>query len=41
MVKNITKSRGRAKKFKNDLREITSGNPKYKSEKQLYTVKKR
>ena len=25
--------------MKNDLREITSGNPKHKSEKQLYTKK--
>ena len=27
------------KKLKNDLRGITSGNPKHKSEKQSYTIK--
>ena len=27
------------KKIKNDLREITSGNPKNKSQKQSYTIK--
>ena len=37
--KNIPTSRGSAKKIKNDLREITSGNPKDKSEKQSYTIK--
>ena len=29
----------RKKKLKNDLREIASGNPKHKSEKQSYTIK--
>ena len=28
------------KYFKKDLNQITSGNPKYKSEKQSYTIKK-
>ena len=27
------------KKFKSELNEITSGNPKHKSDKQLYTIK--
>ena len=40
MVKQYYKMQKKSKKkIKNDLREITSGNPKIKSQKQSYTIK--
>ena len=39
MVKNITTSRRKSKIFLKRLNEITSGNPKHKSNNQLYVIK--
>ena len=40
MVKKYYNKQKIKKKIKSELNEITSGNPKHKSEKQSYTIKK-
>ena len=37
--KHYNKQKKIKKKFKSELNEITSGNPKHKSDKQLYAIK--